>query len=105
MLPTVVFISYPRLTQYIKELGISLPQEVNFRIIDLTLDVEAVLDMEREGTVDVFISSGGNAKLLSQHLTTTLVEVEVTGFDLLQAFLKVKVHANRAADVYKRQGL
>ncbi len=99
MLPTVVFISYPRLTQYIKELGISLPQEVNFRIIDLTLDVEAVLDMEREGTVDVFISSGGNAKLLSQHLTTTLVEVEVTGFDLLQAFLKVKVHANRAAIV------
>lgn len=101
MLPTVVFISYPRLTQYIKELGISFPQEVNFKITDLTLNeaLKAALDMEKEGTVDVFVSSGGNAKLLAQHLKTTLVEVEVTGFDLLQALLKAKAHASHAAIV------
>lgn len=101
MLPTVVFISYPRLTQYIKELKISLPQEVNFTMVDFTLNeaLEAASRMEKEGTVDVFVSSGGNAKLLSQHLKTTLVEVEVTGFDLLQALLKAKAHSSHVAIV------
>ena len=43
--------------------------------------------------------------MLSQHLKTMLVEVEVTGFDILQAFLKVKAHANCAAIVSCFQSL
>lgn len=99
MLPSVVFISYPRLTRYIKELGIDMPAHVNFTIVDFTLEeaLEAARNMEKKEMVDVFISSGGNAKLLSQHLKTILIEVEITGFDLLQALLRVKANAHRAA--------
>ena len=87
MRPIIAVFSYPRLTEFIHQLKIKLPAQIKLEIFDLVLEdaLAQALRMEREGTADVFVSSGGNAKLLTQYLKSPFVEIKVTGFDLLLA--------------------
>lgn len=101
MRPTIAFISYPRLTKYFLELNPKIPENVNLEIMDLVLEeaLEKALLLEQQGAADVFIASGGNAKLLSGQLASQLVEIKITGFDLLQALKSVARFSRRAAIV------
>lgn len=51
--------------------------------------------MQETGEADVFVSAGGNAKLLAQNLRTPFVEIKVTGFDILLALKKAKKYSDR----------
>jgi propionate catabolism operon transcriptional regulator len=51
--------------------------------------------MEEAQEADVFVSAGGNARLLSQHLKSTFLEIQVTGFDILLALKKAREYSER----------
>lgn len=83
----VVALSYKRLSAVMRSLDYKVPQGVTFRIIDAQLpEVKAISqELERNNEVDLYISAGGSAWMLSQISEKPLVEIAVTGFDILNA--------------------
>lgn len=53
--------------------------------------------LETEGEVDVFVSSGFNAKLLTKTITKPLVEIKATGFDILKIIKMASRYSKRLA--------
>ncbi|KJS87800.1 PrpR N-terminal domain-containing protein, partial [Desulfosporosinus sp. BICA1-9] len=88
--PTIAVISYRELTSLIQQIQYKPPEPVRILIIDALLEeaLSKAKKMEENGEADVFLSAGGNAKLLSQNLTSSFVEIKVTGFDILSALKK-----------------
>jgi len=86
----IVVVGYGQLTQFIQSINYSPPEFVDLTLISCGLHetVQKVLKLEREDHIDVFVSAGANARLLSKSLKTTLVEVRVTGLDILHALRK-----------------
>ncbi|MFZ3100699.1 MAG: sigma 54-interacting transcriptional regulator [Desulfitobacteriaceae bacterium] len=97
--PTIAVFSYHALTSFIKQLHYKAPQPVRILTIDSLFEdaLEKAQAMEKNGEADVFLSAGGNAKLLSQHLTSPLIEIKVTGFDILTALNEAKKYADTVA--------
>lgn len=96
---TIAVMSYLRLTELIEALRYNPPPDVQIEIIDALLEdaLEITKSIEEKNEVDVFVSAGGNARLLSQHLKTPFVEISVTGFDFLLAIEKAQKVSNRVA--------
>lgn len=96
---TIVVFSYHALTSFIKELQYTAPHPVRIITIDSLFEdaLEIAKTMEKNGEADVFLSAGGNANLLSQHLTNPLIEIKVTGFDIINALKEAKKHAETVA--------
>lgn len=87
---TIVIAPYPGLS----ELTLSLQQELQeFEIVVEHGDLSRVLPLigriHAEG-YDVIISRGGTAKLLQQHSYLPVVEIPVSGFDILRILTLVK---------------
>ena len=75
------------------------PSGVSIQGIHAVLD-EAVVQarrLETEGEVDVFVTSGFNARLLAKTVTKPLVEIRATGFDILKTIKIAKRYAKRVA--------
>ncbi len=83
----VVALSYKRLSDLIRSLHYKVPQGVTFKILDVLLpDLKAVTqELERNNEVDMYISAGGNARLIAQSSEKPLVEITLTGFDVFTA--------------------
>ncbi|MBV1757422.1 MAG: sigma 54-interacting transcriptional regulator [Dethiosulfatibacter sp.] len=97
MKPTIAIMSYKWLTTLIKSIEHKYYDKVNLIIKDTLLEqvVPDAMAMEANQEVDVFVSAGGNARLLSKHLNSPLMEIEVTGFDILLALKKAKEHSDK----------
>lgn len=98
MCPTVGVLCYRELGVLIQELKYKLPETVELLIADgviLEEALEKAKEIENMRKVDVFLSSGGNAKFLAQNLKTTVVEINVTGFDVLLALRKAQQFSDR----------
>lgn len=86
----IVAIGYGELTKTINRINYVFPDSVEFIPLNCRIheSVKKALELEREGNVDVFVSAGANARLLSKKVKTMLVEVKVTGLDILHALRK-----------------
>ena len=76
------------LSSVIRNLQYMPPPDVSIRLVDAFLEdaLAKAVRIEESGEVDVFVSAGSNARFLATALKKPLVEVNVTGFDLLHAF-------------------
>jgi len=94
---TIVVMSYPHLTSLIQSLHYTPPESVAFSIINANVKevVAKAKRLENIGEVEVFVSAGANAKLLSENIQKPIVEIKITGFDVLQALKKAKNYADR----------
>jgi len=99
MKPTIAIMSYRWLTSLIRSMPDKYSELVNMVIVDTLLDdvLPKALKMEENGEVDVFVSAGANARLLSRHLSTPLLEIQVTGFDILLALKKARQFSENIA--------
>jgi len=94
--PTIAVLSYHALTTCINQLQYKAPHPVRILVIDCMLKdaLETAINMEKKGEIDVFLSAGGTAKLLSGNLSNPLVEIKVTGFDILAALKEAKQYSD-----------
>lgn len=97
MKPTIAVMSYRKLTSLIEKIYPKFPDAVQINVIDAVLDdaLKIAKKIEENEEADVFVSAGGNYRLLSQHLKSPFVEIEVTGFDILLALKKAKKYSDR----------
>jgi propionate catabolism operon transcriptional regulator len=95
--PTIAVMSYRWLTSLIRTIEDNYSESVNLIIIDALFEdvLREALRMEEAQEADVFVSAGGNARLLSQHLKSTFLEIQVTGFDILLALKKAREYSER----------
>lgn len=97
MKPTIAIMSYKWLTSLIRSIADKYHDSVNLVIVDTILDnvLSEALRMEKNQEADVFISAGANARLLSQHLKSPFLEIQVTGFDILLALKKAREYSDK----------
>jgi len=95
----IVVMSAPMLSSVIQNLRYTTPPGVTIRIIDAFLEEAVTIanQIEAAGQVDVFVSGGGNARLLSGTVKKPLVEISVTGFDILHALKAARNYSNHVA--------
>ncbi|WHH61137.1 sigma-54-dependent Fis family transcriptional regulator [Petroclostridium sp. X23] len=96
----LVFLSYGKQMKLIKSVYRLYP-DIEFVILEVTPEhvIEEILDLESKQHIDVLISSGSNARIIKQcnEINTPLVEIQVTGFDLLCVLKEVRRHSNKIA--------
>jgi len=95
----IVVMSVPMMSSVIRNLQYAPPAGVSIRLIDAFMEdaISQALEIEGRGEVDVFVSAGSNAQNLSRVVSKPLVEVNVTGFDILHAVTAAKRFSNRMA--------
>ena len=101
MKPTIAVMSYRMLTSLINKTSFNFADPVRVLLIDAIFDdaIKKAQELEANEEVDVFVSAGGNAQLLSQHIQTPLVEIRITGFDILLALMKAKKYGGKVGIV------
>ncbi|AET68553.1 PAS domain S-box [Desulfosporosinus orientis DSM 765] len=94
--PTIAVFSYHALTSLINKLQYKASYPVRILVIDCEWNdvLQKAEDMEKTREADVFVSAGGTAKLLSTKLSNPLVEIKVTGFDILNALKEAKHYSD-----------
>jgi len=94
---SIVIMSYNALTALIQKIDYKAPESVRLVIVDALLEeaLRRAKKMEENGEADVFVSAGGNAKLLSANIINPFVEIRVTGFDILLALKKARSFSDR----------
>ncbi|MDX9871429.1 MAG: sigma 54-interacting transcriptional regulator [Clostridia bacterium] len=99
MKPTIAILSYHRLTSLINSMAERYSQTVNLVVIDTLLEtvLAETLKMEQNKEADVFVSAGATARLLSRHLQSPFLEIQVTGFDILLALKKAREYSEKIA--------
>jgi len=92
--------NYAGFYQFLEKLRPELPADVELVVLnDLFSELEkSVRRIEAEGSVDIFVASGGNADYLRRYLKTIpLVNVKVTGFDILNAVCEASAYSRNIA--------
>lgn len=92
--------NYAGFYQFLEKLRPELPADVELVVLnDLFSELEkSVRRIEAEGSVDIFVASGGNADYLRRYLKTIpLVDVKVTGFDILNAVCEASAYSRNIA--------
>ncbi len=99
MKPTIAVLSYSGLTTFLKEIKEYYQDRVNIIVVDAVLEdaLEKALEIEKKGLASVFVSAGGNARLVSKELKSPFVEIRITGFDVLLALNKARQYSKRIA--------
>jgi transcriptional regulator, propionate catabolism operon regulatory protein len=95
----IVVMSAPMLSSVIQNLRYAPPPNVTIRIIDAILEeaVAIAKRIEAAGEAEVFVSGGGNARIIAGSVKKPLVEISVTGFDILHALKAARKFSNRVA--------
>ncbi|WP_461210060.1 sigma 54-interacting transcriptional regulator [Desulfocurvus sp. DL9XJH121] len=83
----------------IRKLQYPFPPDVSIRLVDAFLGdaVATAGRIDAAGEADVFVSAGSNARLIAEVVSSPLVEVSVTGFDILHAITEAKKFSSRMA--------
>ncbi|GIP40058.1 sigma-54-dependent Fis family transcriptional regulator [Paenibacillus sp. J31TS4] len=90
---------YPGLKELILEMARELPHfEVRAEVGDLTEGVRLARQAEAEGC-DLIISRGGTANLIRSAVSLPVVDIGISGYDLLRVFTLVKESASRVGIV------
>lgn len=83
----LVVLTSPRLTREVRKVAQMKLPDTTFRIMEATLveAVERAKELETSNEVDAIITGGANARLIRNVVRLPVVELAVTGFDLLEA--------------------
>lgn len=88
----VVVVSWGQLTNVVREVQSQVSREAQIEVVEGLFDQQTTLEMARQieasGEVDVFVSGGGNARMLRENLTTPVVAVTVSGYEMLKTILQ-----------------
>ncbi len=97
----VIVMSTPMMSSVIHNLGYTPPPDVSIGIFEAVLEKGVALakQLEHSNDVDVFVAAGSSAKLLSRVVEKPLIEISVTGFDILYA-LKTAMHFSSSVAVF-----
>lgn len=88
---------YPGLSDLLKEMSREHPNiEMDIEIADLQEAVPVVKQAEREG-IEVIVSRGGTASLIREHVSIPVVDIPVSGYDILRVLTLVKDSNSRVA--------
>ncbi len=95
----IVVMSVPMMSSVIRKLQYPFPPDVSIRLVDAFLGdaVATAGRIDAAGEADVFVSAGSNARLIAEVVSSPLVEVSVTGFDILHAITEAKKFSSRMA--------
>jgi len=102
----IAFMSYPRLTNLVKKV---LPDNILNKILIFEGSFKETLEKARElkekDKVDVFVSGGSNARILSEHFKDIpIVTINIAGFDFMKVLAKAKRISNKVLVVtYKEK--
>ena len=100
MKPVIACMSYGELTSLIEKNKHKFSNSADIKIIDKLIDdaIKIAGKMEKNCEADVFICSG-NFSSLSCPLSNPVVEIKVTGYDILLALKKAKEYSNKISIV------
>ena len=76
-------VPYPELEHLAREVCKELGENVNIVQGDLSVGLQVAQKMQAEG-VEVIVSRGGTALLISEALDIPVVPIQVTGFDIIR---------------------
>lgn len=94
------FASYGYFTKYIEKLRPIFQQDIEFIVYEKLFEIsrESIYEIESMRNVDIFVASGSNYKHLYENLREIpVVEVKVTGFDILNAIKNSNLSNNKIA--------
>ncbi|TCP23762.1 transcriptional regulator with PAS, ATPase and Fis domain [Scopulibacillus darangshiensis] len=97
----VVIAPYSGLRELIVSLGEkedNIELQVEVEVGDLNEGVKIAAEAERNGA-DIIISRGGTAKLIQEQVSIPVIDIEVSGYDMLRVLTLVKGFPGKAAIV------
>lgn len=91
--------SYARMKNEMEGVWNEFQPQLNIQVIEGVLGeaLRQAKGLEKKGDVDVYISSGANAELLRQNVSTPVVTIKVTAFDLIRSIKKAQQLNGRIA--------
>lgn len=89
---------YEGLRELIIEIGRNQDIEIHVEVGDLEKGVELASSAEEQG-YDIIISRGGTAELIQKKVSIPVIEIEVSGYDMLRVLTLVKDYPGKAAIV------
>ncbi|MCJ7657316.1 MAG: sigma 54-interacting transcriptional regulator [Candidatus Atribacteria bacterium] len=97
----IAFISpYKKMGELFSEICQEFNKEIIIKVGDLEEGARQAVELEEQGVVDVIISRGGTAIAIKEKVTALpVVEVQISGFDLIRALHQVRQETSRVAVV------
>lgn len=89
---------YEGLRELIIEIGRNQDIEIHVEVGDLEKGVELASSAAEQG-YDIIISRGGTAELIQKKVSIPVIEIEVSGYDMLRVLTLVKDYPGKAAIV------
>jgi len=98
---SIAFIApYKKMGELFSEICREINKKIIIKIGDLEEGVRQAVELEKQGVIDVIISRGGTAIAIKKKiLDIPVVEVQVSGFDLIRALHQVRKESNKVAVV------
>jgi len=98
---SIAFIApYKKMGELFSEICQEYNKNIIIKIGDLEEGARQAVELEEQGAIDVVISRGGTAIAIKKKVTNLpVVEVQVSGFDLMRALHQARQETNRVAVV------
>ncbi|MDD5014118.1 MAG: sigma 54-interacting transcriptional regulator [Atribacterota bacterium] len=98
---SIAFISpYKKMGELFSEICQEYNKNIIIKIGDLEEGARQAVELEEQGTIDVVISRGGTAIAIKKKVTNLpVVEVQISGFDLIRALHQARKETNKVAVV------
>ena len=105
--PRIHVLTYKALTGLVLQARARVHDQAVISVDEYILDdaIARGRQLQQQGEIDVLVSAGSNAVILRSQLDIPVVSIEVTGFDLLLAFQRAKVFAERVGMVVFRDAM
>ncbi|RFU70118.1 PAS domain-containing protein [Peribacillus saganii] len=85
----LVIAPYPGLRDLFEEVNNDLKKDIHIEVGDLYRGLSIAKEMEQEG-FDIIISRGATARLIRKHCNIPVIEVKISGYDILRTLTLVK---------------
>ncbi|GAB4116652.1 MAG: sigma-54-dependent Fis family transcriptional regulator [Candidatus Caldatribacteriota bacterium] len=98
---SIAFIApYKKMADLLTEVSREMDKNIIIKVGDLEEGVRQAVELEKQGIIDVIISRGGTAIAIKKNiLDLPVVEVQVSGFDLIRALHQARKKTNKVAIV------
>ena len=97
--PRITVISYKGLSRLVHSLVPNYHGRAKINIVDKVFDdaVAIAREIDQRDEADVFISAGSNGAYLRDNVSLPVIQIPVTGFDLMRAIIKARKISDRIA--------
>jgi len=98
---SIAFIApYKKMGELFSEICQEFNKKIIIKIGDLEEGARQAVELEEQGAIDVVISRGGTAIAIKKKITNLpVVEVQVSGFDLIRVLHQARKETNKVAIV------